>query len=303
MRDQKTIRGLIASGLKRFRAGRTSLDAQTLPLGLGPGIEPGPSEGEGSAGKRNFFIVGAQKAGTSALYNYLCDHPQLSLSRRKELHFFDNEDIDWSNPPYERLEEDMGRPSERICGEATPITMYWPKAIERLHAYDPNAKLIAILRHPTFRAHSHWRMNRKRDHDTVSFSEAVREGRRRVTETDQATLRRFDYVERGFYGKQLVRTLRNFDRSQLLVLTTDKFWLETDVTLREVEQFLGVDHRLAGDGRYVAPESMEADDALTVEDRRFLVDLYKSDICQTIELTGLDLSSWLDVDYEEPERA
>lgn len=255
-----------------------------------------------SVAKRNFFVIGAQKAGTTALHNYLSGHPQLSLSRRKELHFFDNDGLDWSNPPYGRLEDGMGRPSRLVCGEATPITMFWPNSIERLYAYDPNAKLIVMLRHPAFRAHSHWRMIRVRKQEEMAFSEAIREGRKRVDASDPSTLRRFTYVERGFYGKQLDRVLKHFDRSQLLVLTMEQLRCETDSALRRIELFLGVDAWLEGDGRHVIPGKAGSGETMSTEDRHYLHGLFENDIRHTIERIGIDISGWLNPDYEEPVR-
>ncbi|MFC6583809.1 sulfotransferase [Sulfitobacter aestuariivivens] len=57
---------------------------------------------------QRFFIVGAQKAGTTALQKYLSKHSQLSLSAKKEFHFFDNENHDWERPSYKVLESGMG---------------------------------------------------------------------------------------------------------------------------------------------------------------------------------------------------
>lgn len=256
-----------------------------------------------SDAKRNFFVIGAQKAGTSALHDFLSGHPQLSLSRRKELHFFDNEGLDWSDPPYGLLEAGMGRPSRLVCGEATPITMFWPDGIERLHAYDPDAKLIVMLRHPAFRAHSHWRMNRVRHHEDMAFSEAIREGRKRVDMADKGTLRGFTYVERGFYGKQLDRVLKYFDRSQLLFLTMEQLRFETQFVLRQAEQFLGVDAWLEGDDRHVSPVRAASGEPMSAEDRHYLHCLFENDIRHTIERTGVDLSNWLNPDYEEPASA
>ncbi|MGP3699493.1 hypothetical protein [Rhodobacter sp. NSM] len=73
--------------------------------------------------------------------------------------------------------------------------------------------LILPLRDPVERAHSHWRMEVARGNESLSFSEAIREGRARVARNGRV----FTYVERGFYGAQLERLETCFPREQVSV--------------------------------------------------------------------------------------
>lgn len=151
----------------------------------------------------DFFIVGTQKGGTSALDNYLRSYSGLQMANVKEVHFFDDDALDWSNPDYTRLHQSFswGSSDSSIRGEATPIYTYWPNALRRLHRYNPHAKLIMGLRHPSFRAYSHWRMEAKRGTDVFTFPDAIRErGRRRVDEAPNGVHRVFSYLERGYYA-------------------------------------------------------------------------------------------------------
>ena len=111
----------------------------------------------------NFVVVGVQKAGTTALFDYLQDDPAYGLPDVKEVHFFDDETIDWSAPDYGPYHArfDWSDPT-LIRGEATPIYIYWPRSLERLAAYNPAAKIILMLRDPVERAWSHWRMETSR---------------------------------------------------------------------------------------------------------------------------------------------
>jgi hypothetical protein len=85
-----------------------------------------------------------------------------------------------------------------IRGEATPIYMYWPNAMERICRYNAAAKLILCLRHPAYRAHSHWRMEIMRSAETLSFENAIsRAGRRRVRNAEGGVHRVYSYVERA----------------------------------------------------------------------------------------------------------
>lgn len=106
----------------------------------------------------NFVIIGAQKAGTTALFDYLGEMPGIGLSRTKEVHFFDDETVDWDCPDYGAYHAQFDPGAAPLIGEATPIYVYWPRALERIRAYNPDMRLILMLRDPVERAWSHWRM-------------------------------------------------------------------------------------------------------------------------------------------------
>ncbi|MCA8901940.1 MAG: sulfotransferase [Hyphomonas sp.] len=191
----------------------------------------------------DFFIVGVQKGGTTALATYLRRHPELQLSRTKEVHHFDDEQtVDWQSPDHARLHDQFDWTTENVLrGEATPIYLYWPQSLERLQRYNPDARLIVMLRHPAFRAFSHWRMEYKRQWDDLPFEEAIStEGRRRVETAPGGVHRVYSYVERGFYAPQVLRLLGLFPRSQILFLRTDEMWKAPAAVLARIEEFLGV---------------------------------------------------------------
>jgi hypothetical protein len=248
----------------------------------------------------NFFIVGAQKAGTTALHSYLSNHSELSLSSRKELHFFDNETIDWKEPNYTSLELRMGGAAKKVRGEATPIYMYWPKSIERLHAYDPSAKIIVLLRHPVFRAHSNWRMETKRQAEDLPFHEAIRSGRSRVKNAENGVHRVYSYVERGFYANQINRILKYFPRSQVHFITTDHLWSEPKLSLSAIEDFLNISQELTPENEYIISANTDTGHQIRSIDYIFLMELFSSDIRTTAEITGLPLGEWFNKHYQEP---
>lgn len=149
--------------------------------------------------KVDFFIIGTQKGGTTALDAYLRQHPQLQMAHVKEVHHFDNETLQWAHPDHGGLHDQFDWTVPHVLrGEATPIYLYWPQSLTRLHTYNPQARLIVSLRQPTFRAHSHWRMETRRGLETLSFEGAVSPtGRKRVQDTINGVHRVFSYVERG----------------------------------------------------------------------------------------------------------
>ena len=121
----------------------------------------------------SFLICGAQKSGTSALHDYLQHHPQLDLPSVKELHLFDNEQWDWSDAGLDRLDAHTAhhfQRTDRVCGEATPVSLWWGPAMERIWRYNPAMRLIAILRNPITRAYANWRMEQLKGRDTGAMA-------------------------------------------------------------------------------------------------------------------------------------
>jgi hypothetical protein len=203
----------------------------------------------------DFFIAGVQKSGTTALDAMLRRHPRIQMAAQKEPHFFDNEALAWEAPDYQALHHHYDWSVDGVLrGEATPIYTYWPNAIERLKAYNPNAKLIVGLRHPSYRAFSHWRMETTRGAESMSFSDAIRQGRGRVTTAPNGVHRVYSYVERGLYAAQIARVLTHFPRSQTFVFRTDHLWLSPESMLAQLQSFLGVPQAsLASSPEYVVP--------------------------------------------------
>lgn len=254
----------------------------------------------------DFFIAGVQKGGTTALDSYLRRHSAIQMAGVKEVHHFDDEkNVDWDAPSHDRLHThfDWARAGVRR-GEATPIYTYWPRAIERVKNYNPDAHLIVGLRHPVYRAYSHWKMEVTRGADTLSFEEAVGlQGRQRVEAAPGGVHRVYSYIERGYYAAQVERVLAHFPREQVHFLRTDALWHDTPATLSGIEAFLDVPHELGCDAgpEYIVP--LKPGSVGSLDDaplRARLAALFARDIDQTQTLTGLDLGDWLSPAYAEP---
>ena len=220
------------------------------------------------------------------------------MSTPKELHFFDDETgVNWSDPDYSAYHRHFSDSLGQVCGEATPIYTYWPPSIPRLQRYHPGIRLIVSLRDPVRRAYSHWEMQVSRGLDQLSFSSAIREGRARVVEDEQSFYgchRVYSYVERGFYAPQIRRILDYFPREQILFITLDQLKSHPDLVLDNICAFLGVmNYSRYPEHAIVQPTRKRTDlAAISEDDLRFLRHLYSSDISETAQLTGLDLSSW-----------
>ena len=240
----------------------------------------------------NFLIAGAQKGGTTALFDYLGDDPDVALSDDKELHFFDDETQPWAAPDYDQYHAHFPAPDGRPCGEATPIYAYWPNSLERICAYNPAMKLILVLRDPVQRAWSGWRMEYARGAETEPFGWCIRQGRQRLFDADPwGHHREYSYVERGFYGEQVARVLGLFPREQLLVLTSEDLLADPATALGAVRGFLGLPPAPPPAPREVhVGLEMAYPSTLTPEDITYLRGVYAADNRRLVDLTGIDFS-------------
>ncbi|MBI3674385.1 MAG: sulfotransferase domain-containing protein [Rhizobiales bacterium] len=207
-------------------------------------------------------------------------------------------------PDYDKYHGAFGGDhGNRLRGEATPIYMYWPQSICRLRTYNPRAKLIILLRHPTLRAYSHWRMESVRNCDSYPFELAISQfGRARMKGFPDRVHRVFSYIERGFYAEQIRRVLQFFARPQVHFFRTDQLWNKPQESLQGIEHFLGIGSNSNAQPykEYIVPVDSRALGPLAPATRSLLDDMFKPDIRMTAELTGLELDDWLSPGYSEP---
>ena len=196
----------------------------------------------------DFLILGAQKAGTTALYAYLRWHPQITGPSFKEVSFFDRHYA--RGELWYRAHLPMRRGG--IVGEASPSYLFHPLAPERVARVLPRARLIALLRDPVGRAFSHYQHEVALGRESLSFEDAIsREGERMQGEVERMLREpayfsyawwNYTYLARGRYAEQLERWYASFPREQLLVLLTDDLAVDTAGTYTRVLDFLGVEH-------------------------------------------------------------
>ena len=248
--------------------------------------------------KVEFLIAGVQKGGTTALFDYLRDHPQLNLAPEKEVHFFDDEAQNWSAPDYDAFHARFAPAGPgRISGEATPIYIYWPDSLERIRAYNPEMKLILLFRDPIARAWSQWRMEHARGAESEPFAWCIREGRDRLADSEKPGFHRvYSYVERGFYAAQLRRILELFPREQILILRSADLDQHPAEVLGQVFEFLGVSPQKNVSPRRVhvtAPPP--AGERITQADVTHLKAVFADDVREFRNLTGKSLPGEINV--------
>ncbi len=193
----------------------------------------------------NFLIIGAEKAGTTWIYDRLRRHPGVFLPEVKEIHYFNQfnsncqprrnykkHDLEWYEDHFREWK------GETAVGEATPMYLCDERAPKRIRSHFPNISLIACLRYPTDRAYSHYWMARGKEHTTRSFQEVV-----------QSRSPRF--IERGRYGKQLDRYFSQFDRSQILILVHEELFADPIQHLNGICSFLEIDDTFYRDQSWI----------------------------------------------------
>jgi hypothetical protein len=196
----------------------------------------------------DFIIAGAQKSGTTSLHNYLARHRQVYLPMHpQELHFFDHDPhfrqgMSYYQPFFEPAE------AEQISlGQTSPLYIYDPKVPPRIVNVLPQVKLIFILRNPVDRAYSHYWHSVKKGYESLSFEEALKTEPTRLKQ-DFESRRRYSYVDRGYYCRQLERFLQHFAREQLLILLTEDLSQETAKIIDQCCDFLAIESQ----GREIA---------------------------------------------------
>jgi len=243
------------------------------------------------------IVGGVQKGGTTSLFRYLETHPQLQPPRQKELHFFDEESIDWNRPDYGLLHGAFGPMGVRKAFEATPIYLFWPPSLQRIRAYNSGLKLIFIFRDPIERAWSNWKMEISRGRETLPFHAAIREGRQRLQNCSvlDRPWRLFSYVERGFYAGQLRKALELFPREQLLLLRSNDLKRDHRNVLRAVTDFLNIDPFPDLAARF-DHRTRPVNYQLRLADVEFLRAIFHDDVKDFAGLTGLSVSDWPTID-------
>jgi len=294
----------------------------------------------------DFLFIGAEKAGTTSLYHYLKQHPQIYLPDLKEPGFFawvEETKFDYCGPGDQKVMQEYAYTledyqalfrnvrNEKVVGEASTIYLFHLRAPERIKRYLPNAKLIAVLRHPAERAYSNFLMRVRAGRETVSdFSAAIEEEEARQRNN---WLMGWQYVRKGFYSRQLTRYFDLFKREQLKIYLYEDLCRDPLALMKDIYRFLEVDesfvpditvqynrtemvlnhrlddflenpHPVKSGIKHFIPQKIRSHIAarskkmnygkpkLSGSVRSRLIDVYRKDILELEKLIGRDLSQW-----------
>lgn len=245
--------------------------------------------------KINFIICGTQKGGSSALDAYLREHPAICMADQKEVHYFDNDEHFMSDTPDYSIYHSSFIPTDEhlLLGESTPIYMYWYDSPRRIWQYNPDIKLIAILRNPIDRAYSHWNMERDRCAEKLSFLEAIRSEPTRCRTALPYQHRIYSYIDRGYYLEQLRRLWTFFPKEQLLILKNEDLREKPQETLQYICQFLGIDGSPLLNIKSKEVHSRPYTSQMSNVEKEYLKNIYEHEILSLEKVLGWDCSNWL----------
>jgi hypothetical protein len=202
----------------------------------------------------NFLVIGSAKSGTTALFEYLEQHPEVFLCDPKEPHFLALE----GPPPSFQGPGDAGSINRKACtsleryqqlfaraqgaraiGEASVSTMYYPESIERIKKYVPQAKLICILRQPAERAYSAFSfMHTRMLEPCQDFRAALADEERRIAAGWHHI---WHYRRMGYYYQQLKPYFDAFGRDRIKVYLFEDLRRNPQAILRDCFNFLEID--------------------------------------------------------------
>jgi len=187
------------------------------------------------------------RGGTTSLYAYLTDSPDVVGALRKEIHFFDlNYSKGWT---WYLAHFPIQSSRSFLTGEASPNYIFYAEAVQRIVEGLPEVKLIALLRNPVDRAYSDYQVAVVSGYETLPFEDALnRECKvhgdeweiKDVRERSAFERNHFSYLSRGIYVDQLKLWTKAVPRNRLLVLKSESFFNAPGNVLSQVREFLGL---------------------------------------------------------------
>jgi hypothetical protein len=259
----------------------------------------------------DFFIIGAQKAGTSSLHHYLGQHPELSPSFPKETHYFDTHTYFGKGMEWYRKHFIRSKPSQHLFFESTPNYIYHEEVAQQISDLYPDSKLIVVLREPISRAYSAWNMYRdmvlkgkiqplmkgpkpglpspiytyliENRREFPSFEEAINIEMKLIEEGLEIEP---SLLRRGLYEQQLKKYLKYFRRDQILILGFQDLTQSLQKTIDKVCEFLEVKTISVEQLSLEMQNKRKYKDKMGEEVAAQLKDYYKEDNDRLFELLG-----------------
>jgi hypothetical protein len=256
----------------------------------------------------DFLVIGAKRGGTTSLWRYLTEHPDVlpmfpRAEKLKGLYYFDEGftrgDV-WYRSHFPaawhraRISRRTGRPT--VVGEATPYYLYHPRAPEWARTVMPDAAILVALRDPVERAYSHYKERIRNQTEPLSFADAVAAEPARIAgETERLAAdpssvsfahRHQSYVDQGRYAPMLERWFAAYGRDRVHIEISEEMSLDPQAGFDRVTDHLGIPrHRLRDTSKHNAEPARGFDPAV----RAHLAELLAPDIRATEELLGREL--------------
>lgn len=231
----------------------------------------------------DFLCIGAQKSGTTWLQDCLIHHPEIFLPAEKEVHFFD-----WKYfMPYRWYQKKFTDANGRLIGEITPgYSTISTKRIEHIARFNPNAKIILLLRNPIERAWSHSKMVlckiQGKPFQSISNKEWI------------AHFNGVKSQKRGAYVEVYKKWSEIFGEDQVFVGFYEQIANEPEVLLRSIMTFLGVSSDIdLSSMPFDRRANVGIQDPIPSDLRHFLEEKYRSEIEECCNVFGENACGWL----------
>lgn len=232
--------------------------------------------------KPTYLCIGVQKSGTTSLISYMNIHPEIYMNP-KELHFFDMYEL--NNENIKNYESKFKPGEKKIIGEKTPSYCYLQFAIDRIYSYNPNMKLILILREPISRAYSQFNM----DHPDIldEFISYVLENSNNLKDIKSNGEY---YIERGYYDEHIEYILKKFPPENLYVGIAEEIKLNKNEEYNKIFKFLGGSELIINDDKDTHVRSYEK--LLDKNDAKILYEIYKPHNERLYNILGRKIDIW-----------
>ena len=180
-------------------------------------------------GMPNFIVAGTQKAATTWLHECLNEHPEVFVPKVKEIHYFCKEPCKKSKNKFENdwyISQFPDNKSFKAIGEISVDYMYYDYIAEEIFNFNPNMKILFILRNPVDRAYSAFWMNRRYKSNMPEFCEFIG--------VDH------EFIDRGFYYNQIVRYFVFFNKKNIKIMIYEDLLKNPEAFIKEVYRYLNV---------------------------------------------------------------
>jgi len=194
----------------------------------------------------NFLVIGVKKGGTTSIYHYLIQHPQILPTIKKEIDFWSfyfHRGLDWYRAHFPAIPD-----SEKfLTGEASPSYFDAPDTPVRLFHFFPKIKLIVLLRNPVDRTISSYYHEVRSNLENMSVEDVINSRLEKLINISSSLVKekdywnyQGDYIASSVYLDWLQKWLNIFPREQLLILPSEEFYSDPKTTMKQVFNFLGL---------------------------------------------------------------
>lgn len=187
----------------------------------------------------NFIIVGASKSGTTSLFFYLSQHPQILMPQKKEINFFNHNfgsGISWYLAQFPAIADGK----HLFTGEASPLYMCSERARRRIGQLFPDTKIIMMLRNPTQRTVSEYYHAVERHLEKRSLTAIISEEQKLLATQPASSIESFGYLFNSIYVDKIARWQASFPAENILIIESESFFRRTDEIMDQTYQFLGL---------------------------------------------------------------